>query len=62
MWDDLTRAMCLMLVFEGLLPAMAPERWKFTVSQLAQADSGTIRSVGLFCMTLGAGALFLLQR
>ena len=59
MWDDLMRAMCLMLVFEGLLPAVAPLRWRSSVLALAQADPATIRKVGIVCMLAGAGMLYL---
>jgi len=62
MWDDLMRATCLMLVLEGLLPAIAPQRWQFTVAQLAQAHPSTVRTVGLVCMIAGALALFALHR
>jgi uncharacterized protein YjeT (DUF2065 family) len=60
MWDDLMRAMCLMLVLEGLLPAIAPDRWREMVSGLGQANPEGIRQVGIACMVLGAGVLYLL--
>ena len=62
MWDDLTRAMCLMLVFEGLLPAIAPERWQAAITQVARADIRTIRQVGVACMLAGTGLLYLVNR
>lgn len=62
MWDDFYRAMCLMLVFEGLLPFLAPARWRQMVSSLSDADDRTLRIVGLGCMLTGAGLLFLVNR
>jgi uncharacterized protein YjeT (DUF2065 family) len=62
MWEDLMRAACLMLVMEGLLPAIAPERWRQTVAGLATANPATIRKVGISCMLLGATALFFYHR
>lgn len=62
MWDDLMRAACLMLVMEGLLPAIAPERWRQTVSSMAQAEASTIRKIGIGCMIAGAAALFFYHR
>lgn len=61
MWDDLTRALCLMLVFEGLLPAVAPARWQETVSRLGTADPRVIRQAGVACMLAGAGLLYLVN-
>lgn len=62
MWDDLMRAACLMLVMEGLLPAVAPERWRQTVSSLALAETTTIRKIGVGCMLVGASALYFYAR
>lgn len=61
MWDDLLRALCLMLVLEGLLPAVAPLRWRTSVLILAQADPRTIRKTGIVCMLAGAGLLYLIH-
>ncbi len=61
MWDDLMRAMCLMLVFEGLLPAVAPQRWRMSALALAQTEPATIRKVGIVCMLAGAGMLYLIH-
>ena len=54
MGDDLFRAFCLMLVLEGLLPALAPARWWDMVSELGQANPQTIRQIGVTSMLLGA--------
>lgn len=62
MWDDLMRAGCLMLVIEGLLPAIAPERWRQTVSTMAQTDARTVRKVGIACMVAGASLLYFYHR
>ena len=61
MWDDLMRAMCLMLVLEGLLPAVAPQRWRTAVQAFAQADPAFIRKAGIACMLAGAGLLYLIH-
>lgn len=62
MWDDLMRAACLMLVIEGFLPAIAPDRWRQTVSNLASANTSTIRRIGIACMLAGASTLFFFHR
>jgi uncharacterized protein YjeT (DUF2065 family) len=56
-WRDLGTALCLVLVIEGLLPFLAPGRWRALVGQLATVDDGALRVTGLIMMLLGAGAL-----
>lgn len=50
-WDDLLRAAALMMVFEGLFPFVAPERWRETMLKLTQNDPRILRGF--------AGALML---
>ena len=61
MWVDLAKAFCLMLVLEGVMPFLAPERWRNVASKLADIDDRTMRILGLVSMLLGAGLLFLLK-
>lgn len=56
-WRDLGTALCLVLVIEGLLPFLAPGRWRSLVAQLAAVDDAALRITGLIMMLLGAGAL-----
>ena len=53
MLHELTLAFCLMLVMEGMLPFIAPKRWRDLVLMLSDVDDNTIRLVGLGCMMLG---------
>ncbi|GIX29940.1 MAG: hypothetical protein KatS3mg124_0412 [Porticoccaceae bacterium] len=62
MWIELAKALCLVLVIEGLLPAVAPARWRRMVATLAAADDRTLRAVGLASMIAGAAALILVNR
>ncbi|MCB1615216.1 MAG: DUF2065 domain-containing protein [Pseudomonadales bacterium] len=62
MWDDLFRAMCLMLVLEGLLPFIAPGRWREMVQTLGNTNDRTIRMIGLGSMLTGAFMLYLINR
>ncbi|MDP1520406.1 DUF2065 domain-containing protein [Porticoccus litoralis] len=61
MWVDLAKAFCLMLVLEGIMPFLAPGRWRNMASLLAQVDDRSMRIMGLCSMLLGAGALFLIN-
>lgn len=46
-------AIGLMLVLEGLLPMVAPGRWRRLFMQLLQLQDGQIRFFGLFMVLLG---------
>jgi len=61
MWDELAKAFCLMLVLEGVMPFVAPARWRDMVEKLAQVDDRSMRIIGLVSMMIGAGVLFLLK-
>lgn len=61
MWEDLGRALCLMLVFEGIVPFLAPDRWRHMAQMLSTIDDRTMRIIGLLSMVTGAGLLFLLH-
>lgn len=55
--DDLWAAGALVLVLEGILPFLAPARWKEAVRQLAELEEQTLRFVGLGSMLLGLALL-----
>lgn len=59
--QDLLAALCLVLVIEGMLPFLAPGRWRNLISTLADADERTIRLTGFVMMLLGAGLLYLVR-
>ena len=47
-------AMGLMLVFEGLLPFIAPHAWRETFARMIKLKDGQLRFVGLFSIAGGA--------
>ncbi len=51
--DLLWAAIALVLVFEGLVPLVAPARWRRTVTQLTQMRDGQLRFFGLVCVIFG---------
>ena len=55
---DLLAALCLVLVFEGLLPFVNPQAWRRTIRQVADFDDKTLRIIGVISMIVG---LLLLQ-
>ncbi|WP_439135648.1 DUF2065 domain-containing protein [Pseudomaricurvus sp.] len=61
MWEELGKAFCLMLVFEGIIPFLYPQRWRKLVSSLALVNDSQLRTMGLLSMLLGAGLLYLVH-
>ena len=46
-------ALALMLIFEGLLPFLAPNSWRDLFRRIIQMSDGQIRFIGLSSMILG---------
>jgi uncharacterized protein YjeT (DUF2065 family) len=49
----LRTAVALMLVFEGMLPFLAPGLWRETFRRLTEMSDGQIRFIGLTSMLIG---------
>ena len=52
-------ALALMLVFEGVLPFIAPNLWRDTFRRITQMSDGQIRFIGLSSMIVGLLLLLL---
>jgi hypothetical protein len=50
---SLLAALGLLLLLEGLLPFLAPNRWRRTFLQIAQLSDGQIRFFGLVAILFG---------
>ncbi len=61
MWDDLLAALALVLVIEGLLPALSPRAYRKAMMSVVQMDSRSIRITGLVSMIIGALFLYFLK-
>ncbi len=59
MGTSLLMAFALMLILEGLLPFVAPARWREAFLQIARLADGQIRFVGLAAMLAGVLILIL---
>lgn len=57
--DTLLTAVGLMLVLEGLLPMIAPARWRDVFLQVARMRDGQIRFVGMGSALLGIALLLI---
>ncbi|MFC6671651.1 DUF2065 domain-containing protein [Marinobacterium aestuariivivens] len=57
-WRELLIGFCLMLVLEGLMPFLYPQRWRRMVQQLSQIDDRALRFFGLASMLTGVALLY----
>jgi len=61
MWQELARAVCLMLIIEGILPFLYPDRWRQLVESLATTTDRSLRIMGFVSMMLGLVLLLVLS-
>lgn len=54
MAEDIWRALALVLIIEGLLPALTPEAWREAMARLVNSDPRSIRLVGIASIIVGA--------
>jgi len=60
-WHELVVATCLMLVLEGIMPFVAPQRWRKLIEYAARTDDRSMRMIGLACMLVGVLLLYLVN-
>ncbi|HEX9803422.1 MAG TPA: DUF2065 domain-containing protein [Gammaproteobacteria bacterium] len=61
MLSDLWAAVALVLVIEGLLPALSPRTYRKAMFAVMQMDERSIRMTGLASMIAGALFLYLVK-
>ena len=61
MWSDLWGALALVMVIEGLLPALSPRGYRRAMLAMTQMDERSIRIAGLVSMAAGALFLYLIK-
>ena len=62
MWIDLVRALALVLVLEGIMPFVMPQRWRQYLLSIASLNDRVLRFVGLSSMTVGLVILQFMRR
>jgi uncharacterized protein YjeT (DUF2065 family) len=60
-WQHFAIGLALVFVIEGVLPFIAPRRWRDMVSEVARLDDRSLRMFGLCSMLLGLGLLYLVN-
>lgn len=61
MWMDLWSALALVLVIEGLLPALSPGSYRKAMLAMIGMDERSLRITGLVSMIAGAILLYLIK-
>ena len=57
-WQALAAGLAMMLIFEGVIPFLYPERWRRLIEQLSQVSDQALRLIGLASMLLGVLLLY----
>lgn len=61
MWESLLKAVCLLLIIEGIIPFLYPSKWRSLVEKLASIDDRALRTMGCFSMLAGVGLLYIIN-
>lgn len=61
MLQNLAVAFCLMLVIEGIMPFIAPRRWRRMLEAIEQVDDKTVRLIGFASMIAGTVLLLIIN-
>jgi uncharacterized protein YjeT (DUF2065 family) len=61
MWKELAVALCMVLVIEGILPFVSPQRWRAVAEMARQVDDATVRMLGFASMVVGTTLLYLVR-
>ena len=57
-WQVLPVALALVLIIEGAMPFISPNRWRNMLAMVAQMEDRVIRNIGLGSMLLGIVLLY----
>ena len=61
LWHHLLIGFCLMLILEGVLPFLYPQRWRNLVHQLALVSNRGLRITGFLSMMTGVILLYIIN-
>lgn len=61
MWTDLWSALALVMVIEGVLPALSPKSYRKAMFAMMQMNERSLRVTGLVSMIAGAVFLYLIK-
>ncbi len=61
MLQQLMIAACLVFIFEGMLPFIAPQAWRKFITEMINLTDDQLRLVGLVAMLFGLTCLYLIN-
>lgn len=61
MWNEIGIALSMVLVIEGIVPFLAPRRWRAFAEMVGRVDDRTVRLLGLASMLSGTALLYLVH-
>lgn len=61
-WGDIFVGVCLLLIFEGIMPFIAPDKYKEYIKKISETDDNKLRVFGLASMIIGLILLFLFKQ
>ena len=61
MTESLVLAFGLVLIIEGIAPALYPNKWRNYLMKIAEQSPEDIRNIGLFILALGVIVIWLSQ-
>jgi uncharacterized protein YjeT (DUF2065 family) len=60
-WTEILTAVALLMIIEGMLPFIGPDRYKQLVAQIARLSDNQLRMFGLTAMIAGLFLLFIVR-
>lgn len=60
-WTEILTAVALLMIIEGMLPFIGPDRYKQLVAQIARLSDNQLRAFGLTAMIAGLLLLFFVR-
>lgn len=60
-WTEILTACALLLVLEGILPFVGPNRYRQLVAQIVRLSDNQLRAAGLAAMVAGLVLLFFVR-
>ncbi|MFK7814783.1 MAG: DUF2065 domain-containing protein [Gammaproteobacteria bacterium] len=61
MWNEILVAIALVLILEGIIPFLSPDKFRQAMARLMQMPDQVLRMVGLASMTVGIVFLYILR-
>ncbi len=61
MWNEILVAVALVLILEGIIPFLSPDKFRQAMVRFIQMPDQVLRMIGLASMTVGMVFLYILR-